>query len=514
MSVYQNNSEIPFIQNQSANTEEYFVGSGESGNVYRPPVKCLNGNPEFTYKKFVGKLFDNDTLAQREIKQYEFLEKIDPYKIFTIQKVKHCSLRSEEMTPELINKLKKLKKLYNHSINKRSGRKPYTFQIIFPFGGEPFTTFVSRQIQNINNESLIEKILFPIMNLSFWIGQMNLKNYFHFDIKNDNVLYKENSLYLLDFGLASNNICNLLEDVYYYYVNAIINDLPIHLFFYPIYSPEVNELSFTFYSLLKQYRFNVVSGDAPKNSIGLYIKPHKDIYLSQQFKKKSNLEEYAAHPPILLELREQLFGILIRFFTDYTQIQNSRRKLVKVNILQKLELYTQPIIYFQKLFVDICNIYKNIKFIPMSRKNIIKGEIRTDLQPVSVGLKMVQDSWSYGLTIFYWLQSLFSRFEETKEYSIIIQNTLNYQVCIDYTQRLPLNRFHYLNLAVLSKFGNKKFLENYKIYVVNKLVENNVHHHDTTAIRDVIDIRFWLDSSAPRDELNVSNYRTSKIPPN
>lgn len=45
-----------------------------------------------------------------------------------------------------------------------------------------------------------------------------------------------------------------------------------------IYSPEVNELSFTFYSLIKHYSFNVVTCNAPKNSIGLYIKPYSDIY--------------------------------------------------------------------------------------------------------------------------------------------------------------------------------------------------------------------------------------------
>ncbi len=106
-----------------------------------------------------------------------------------------------------------------------------------------------KKIIELDKNKLLKQFLIPMIDLSYWIGQMNSHKYFHFDIKNDNIIYRldTQNLYLIDFNISSNSICKLLENIYYYYVNSIINDEPIELRFYGVFSPEVNELSFIFY---------------------------------------------------------------------------------------------------------------------------------------------------------------------------------------------------------------------------------------------------------------------------
>jgi hypothetical protein len=543
ISYYQNNplnksSMLANVSQVLPTKNRLFVGSGTIGNVFSPPIPCSNENTLYQTKNYVGKLFENNIFSTKEIKEHNSLKKFDPYKLFTIQMIKGCNISLNEKN---MNKFKTLTKLFPNSVNYRKYRKPYKYQIILPFGGELFSFYITKQLSELNgrliiyerlktNEKIIEldknkllkQFLIPMIDLSYWIGQMNSHKYFHFDIKNDNIIYRPDTqnLYLIDFNISSNSICKLLENIYYYYVNSIINDEPIELRFYGVFSPEVNELSFIFYSMLKQNGFNVISGDAPINEINRYIDPFANLYFSNLFDMKSNYkQESVIQTPALIEIRNQLYIVLNKFFIENQKIQNLRKTLLSKkklnNILGSILLYTDPFKYFSDLFIEICNVYENIYFIPISRKNIAKQEKRNNIIPIKINIVMVQDSWSYGLTLFYWLHFMNERFKHFIEYSIILKNTINYLICMDYTKRLPLNNFHYLNLSVLSKYGNIDFLNDYKEFIKKKFIKQEVKTNYSDAAKQMKNIRKWLNKPSARNEQNISFYKSNKqlLPP-
>lgn len=156
-----------------------FIGHGTYSCVYNNPIPCSDEKSNLNYHmnpNLVGKIMTSID-ASDEVQLYKDIKKIDPFNIFHIPLIDVCSFDQE-------------------SLPKYDGckYKDYRYQLILPYG---------KKLQPvIDNMDFILKDLIMCYNIIRAIYHMQSNDFYHFDIKQDNIIQIDNTYKLIDFGLS------------------------------------------------------------------------------------------------------------------------------------------------------------------------------------------------------------------------------------------------------------------------------------------------------------------------
>ena len=172
------------------------IDSGGFGCVFSPALKCRGKK---TRTKGISKLsfLEDSNIEFNTLKNVQkYLSKIPNYeKYFLIKDITKCI--PDNLSASDKNQFDKCFSLTERGITSTNiNRKLQELSIInMPYGGVNLDIVVDKQIITIkkyNNllQTLLKKAIVP----------MNNKKIYHFDIKSMNILYKNNSVKIIDFG--------------------------------------------------------------------------------------------------------------------------------------------------------------------------------------------------------------------------------------------------------------------------------------------------------------------------
>lgn len=186
------------------------LSKGGQGCIFYPEIPC-KGNKYNKKSKNISKISFNDESAEREFKINLLIKKIDNYKEWCILWNKICSTDKYEKLKEYTD-IEKCIYLENIKRKKKSKSKLSTrsnFKVLKgPYGGESCVDLFEKIF---DKETLTTKYKFikaftTIMkNMEpLFLGILELMNnkISHHDINNRNILFEDNKIKLIDFGLA------------------------------------------------------------------------------------------------------------------------------------------------------------------------------------------------------------------------------------------------------------------------------------------------------------------------
>jgi serine/threonine protein kinase len=183
---------------------EMKIGSGSSGNVYRPyPIQCSNIKNLIPARDYVGKVASKQNLSIEDVLEAEKMRKeIDPENKFTIPYLGCCQSNPENQ----------------HSPLWQRGK--YNIQYVYSFGG--------KKLKISENLPTLEQMF----NFAKNLAKMNKAGYSHLDIKEDNILINGNGdLVLIDFDR-----CLAHKDIYHQFFRE---KLFLNIAYYA-WPPEIN----------------------------------------------------------------------------------------------------------------------------------------------------------------------------------------------------------------------------------------------------------------------------------
>jgi serine/threonine protein kinase len=189
-----------------------FVASGTYGCVFRPHLKCKDKETK-GLKDTVGKVFETASEYRRERNMQTKISSIDPYGTFTVAVRDTCVIDTDVSVRD-DNQVKKCD-LVNITQHSRY------HQIIYRDAGKSLKYFLRSEKGSYKKFRIILKALVPFVE---GLKKLAKNNLVHSDIKDDNIMFLHNKLYLIDFGIASlsNEVYNLknknvLKHQYPYY---------------------------------------------------------------------------------------------------------------------------------------------------------------------------------------------------------------------------------------------------------------------------------------------------------
>tara|TARA_B100000886_G_C20426702_1_gene494498 strand:- start:4676 stop:6064 length:1389 start_codon:yes stop_codon:yes gene_type:complete len=178
------------------------IASGGFGCVFNPSIKCKNKK---TKKNHVSKLMLTK-LAEDEIKDSKKLltdlKKIPNYLDYFIVPENICNPNSLTLEDK-VNFDSECTSLGKQNINSKNINKSLSkLKIIqLPEGGKDLSNYFAENVLSLERMITINKLLVNLLNNG--IVKMNNKHIYHFDVKSSNILIKENSLRLIDWGLSN-----------------------------------------------------------------------------------------------------------------------------------------------------------------------------------------------------------------------------------------------------------------------------------------------------------------------
>lgn len=208
-----------------------FLASGSYGCAFKMPVRCSDDQDkqEKYYFQGVGKLFGHHRNANDEYQKYLQVKKMDPGHEWSLPLLHACSVVSFEMKDKA--------KLCEH-VEKQGSTDHSYMQLIYKDGGTDLSSWVKQYKKKSNASkrrifvSLITKHLGTVIE---GLTKISQSGYVHLDIKPPNILFDKKQLYIIDFGL-------LTEQSKLY----VTKNKSLLSYQYPYYPPE-----FKLYSLRK-----------------------------------------------------------------------------------------------------------------------------------------------------------------------------------------------------------------------------------------------------------------------
>lgn len=157
-----------------------FIASGSYGCVFKPHLPCKD---KTHVKHAVGKVFaDEEDFHQEMDMNNDVINRIDPDHEFTLPVLAACDVQISNDQCELITNTHPRK------------------QIIMSDGGHTLEHLIYNKHITMNKFVKVLRAFEPIFKGLVMIAD---HGYIHQDIKLENILYKKNKLYLIDFGIAS-----------------------------------------------------------------------------------------------------------------------------------------------------------------------------------------------------------------------------------------------------------------------------------------------------------------------
>ena len=173
------------------------IGAGGFGCVFKPALKCNNSKKRTNgvSKLTSNKISDSEWNEIQEIKRY--IEKIPNYENFflinNLNKCKPSKLSdNDKKNLKICNTLENKFGINADNINNNLDKLKI---INMPYGGNSLNFILSKNIIPIFKINIL-----LLQLLVYGIIPMNNLNLYHFDIKADNILYKNNFVRIIDFG--------------------------------------------------------------------------------------------------------------------------------------------------------------------------------------------------------------------------------------------------------------------------------------------------------------------------
>lgn len=293
------------------------IGMGAYGCVFKPYVKCSSKIKKIN--NGIGKIFMDNSEFYNEKLIYEKIQLLDPNNEFTLPLYTSCSVQD----------FTKKDQIEKCTLLESSENKQYN-QLIYKFGGKDIKSI----IQFKGNFNKFMNIFIKLRPIFLGIQKLHQNNLVHQDIKPANILFDNDKLYLIDFGIV------IKTDKIYKKENTYVLK-----YNYPYYPPEyklyINKGSFnSFYiKILNNFNFDFYIGtkyinllSVIKNNIGINIKEElinifnyrKDIF------QTSKIDLYSLGIIILeLYIWSNLYNKHFKRNTKIKQIQTKINELIK-----------------------------------------------------------------------------------------------------------------------------------------------------------------------------------------
>lgn len=183
------------------------IGAGGYGCVFRPSLKCKSNikTKSETNNNYISKLLLNKH-ANEELSEIINIKPIilkvpNNNKYFLLSDITHCSpdTISKSDQPN-IDKCSHFFKKNNININNINNELDKFTIINLPFGGNDLEKYIYSNKFNIANFNILNNILIELLKNA--IIPMNKLNLIHMDLKDQNMLYLNKNIKIIDWGLA------------------------------------------------------------------------------------------------------------------------------------------------------------------------------------------------------------------------------------------------------------------------------------------------------------------------
>lgn len=183
------------------------ISSGGYGCIFRPSLKCKSNTnlKSENNNKYISKLLFNKH-AEEEISEINRIKPIiikipDNDKYFLLKDINYC--QPDSLSKSDLNNIEKCDKFFekNNFDKNNLNNELDKFTIInFPYGGMDLEKYIYSDKFNISNFKNINNSLINILNNA--LLPMNKLNLIHMDLKDQNMLYQNNNLKIIDWGLS------------------------------------------------------------------------------------------------------------------------------------------------------------------------------------------------------------------------------------------------------------------------------------------------------------------------
>jgi len=305
------------------------IGQGSFGCVHRPSLKCETTDL-IDYTNKISKLLIKKE-ADKEIKQYEKMDKVDPDKKYSLDKPIKCKLKNSETNIKQVKLCDNPDKFLNNNDIRL---------LIMDYGGFNLSDLLKTELPKKSKEEKIimcEKIIIYLYNVFEAIKLFNKKKVTHRDIKSENIVmnFEEKKISVIDFGIMDNyNNCKKQAKTNTYRYGMIWWSIPPYALF-------INNNSFDDVKTIKQRN----------NWFNEFIKLH-GIESGQQMKtfynriSRNNLLDISVVKNILINDLNQTMNTINNFSHD--KYLNSVLPLLDIHNLGTTVLH---VLTYAKLYI-------------------------------------------------------------------------------------------------------------------------------------------------------------------
>ena len=400
------------------------ISSGGYGCIFRPSLKCkssVNLNSE-NNNKYISKLLFNKH-AQEEISEINRIKPIiikipknDEY--FLLKDVNYC--KPDTLSKSDLNNIDKCDKFFNKNnfnINNINNELDKFTIINTPYGGIDLEKYIYSDKFSLNSFKIINNGLINILNNA--IIPINKLNLFHMDLKDQNMLYENNKIKIIDWGLSFIKTQNNFEYKRENFNNNLYRrplqfNLPYSIlllnnefwqefinYFNYFSNVEKKEINYEFFrKILEQILYNffentkhghnidltnniiplfydntVLENDSQKYNkfIEIFTKIYTAIFVKyfDIKKKKFKINEYIEN--IYLHNCD-IFGLISVYISLFEKLKKDNNKNVD---LTKLKLFVKKYLFEEKFYVEPYNIQQlNDDLKELNNYILQKGEKR------------------------------------------------------------------------------------------------------------------------------------------
>lgn len=440
-----------YMKTSKGNFNKYdykYMASGGSKDVFKRklgfiPTFKTGGKKYPKNKSYVSAFFFRRQDYLDEMKALESMRLVDPMELFTIQPVKVRDLVKEPLLPSLLDHL--MTELPEDRREERNREYPYISEMIFPYGGVDYQAELRAR-----KNCTLQDFLFPILFLIFCLGYMHDLGYFHEDIQNQNILFNDAQLFLIDFS----DLTKDCKTDFYPKIKFVKYEKPKDEYFLGLYLPA----EITYLNYLRGLGFSNDLRDQAKR------------YHDADFTLKDLLKQVNKHDPDIV--KESIFYLkklksLERLSLDRCRLDREYKYNVNKRLLLRNQIYLQ-------CFKKHKDPKGNVEMTDAVLK-CLEPAINT-VQDILLLYADRSESYRLGMTILWWIMTFRNKFykdlvERDKDmfekFALsVYENLLVFNVLY----RMNLSNFHTHFLKQLRFLGYQDFLQEYKEYC-NKVAE-------------------------------------------
>ena len=400
------------------------ISSGGYGCIFRPSLKCKSTIKSKSEKnnKYISKLLFNKH-ADEEISEINRIKPIitkipNNGDYFLLKDINYC--QPDTLSKSDLNNLEKCDKFFekNNFDKNNLNNELDKFTIInLPYGGSDLEKYIYSDKFTFTNFVTVNNSIINLLNNA--LLPMNRLNLIHMDLKDQNMLYQNNSLKIIDWGLSfvkttnnfeyksenfNNNLYRRPLQFNLPYSILLLNDdfwkefVNYFNYFHIIEKKEINSTFFR--NILRQILYNFFENikyghnldltnsiiplfyddenlDNDNKKFNKFIDVFTKIYTSIFDKyfdiknKKFKINEYIEN---IYLYNCDIFGLLSVYISIYEKLKRENNKNVD---LSKLKMFVKKYMFEEKFYIEPYNIQElNEDLNELNKFIFVKGEKR------------------------------------------------------------------------------------------------------------------------------------------